>query len=183
MGKEREDYPWEIVYSPGLKVGMSVLSHLTSRGTGKCDLPLYSEQTGEMGLAKQITVLCHKGWGLAPRKDCPALWGAQHLSPKADVPQEPLSLNVLWLYPALCPIHSKGSVKYFGYPVSETEMLIPLGHLARSSGSTARVLVPPLCPLCPLCPCTPGSSGGPWIWAHGVCELAELSCFWCEVVE
>ena len=53
MGKEREDYPWETVYSPSLKVGMSVLSHLTSRGTGKCDLPLYSEQTGEMGLASR----------------------------------------------------------------------------------------------------------------------------------
>ena len=129
------------------------------------------------GFGKQITVLCRKGWGLAPRKDCPALWGAQHLSPKADVPQEPLSLNVLWLYPALCLIHNKGSVKYkyiytviytvykYSYPVSETEMLIPLGHLAQSSGSTACVLVPPLCPLWP---CTPSSSGGPWIWAHGV---------------
>ena len=70
MGKEREDYPWEVVYGPGLEVGASILSHLTAREAGKCDLPLYSGQTIRNGFGKQIAGLCHKEWDLAPRKDC-----------------------------------------------------------------------------------------------------------------
>lgn len=73
MEKEREDYPWEFFYSPGLGVGTSLPPQLTAREAGKCGLPLYLGQTIRNGFAKQIAGLCHKDWDLAARKACPGL--------------------------------------------------------------------------------------------------------------